>query len=256
VKKIISLGLLFTFLLGVITGIVLYIMPHGRIAYWNDWRLLGLNKDQWEALHIVFTFLMVFLGIFHLFINWKIFKKYIFTKQFICILGITVILAFLAIKNLPPVSYVIKLEESIKTSWEKKELQPPIPHAELLSLKTLANRMGIPLELALKKLKSHGFNVPSANTTLKKLAQINHTTPAELYKIISSETQSVIPISYPGRKTLKEVCNILKIDQKKCKEVLKNHGIEPNWDETLKEIASSYGIKPKEIILWLIESRK
>ncbi len=74
-KKIISLGLLFTFLLGVITGIVLYIMPHGRIAYWNDWRLLGLNKDQWEALHIVFTFLMVFLGVLHLFINWNIFKN-------------------------------------------------------------------------------------------------------------------------------------------------------------------------------------
>jgi hypothetical protein len=52
------------------------------------------------------------------------------------------------------------------------------------------------------------------------------------------------------------VCNILKIDQKKCKEILKNHGIEPNWDETLKEIASSYGIKPKEIILWLTEGCK
>ena len=43
---------------------------------------------------------------------------------------------------------------------------------------------------------------------------------------------------------------------RKCKEILKNHGIEPNWDETLKEIASSYGIKPKEIILWLTEGCK
>ncbi len=42
--KITSLTALISFLLLVLNSIVLYITPHGRIAYWADWRFWGLTK--------------------------------------------------------------------------------------------------------------------------------------------------------------------------------------------------------------------
>jgi hypothetical protein len=32
------------FIVLALTGIVLFIMPHGRVAYWTDWRFLGLTE--------------------------------------------------------------------------------------------------------------------------------------------------------------------------------------------------------------------
>ena len=30
---------------------VLYIEPHDRVAYWTEWRLLGLGKQHWDGVH-------------------------------------------------------------------------------------------------------------------------------------------------------------------------------------------------------------
>ena len=45
-KRITSLTIMLAFLVMVLTGIVLYIVPQGRVAYWADWRLLGLSKTS------------------------------------------------------------------------------------------------------------------------------------------------------------------------------------------------------------------
>lgn len=35
-----------SFLVLTITGFVLYVVPHGRVAYWIHWSLAGMEKDQ------------------------------------------------------------------------------------------------------------------------------------------------------------------------------------------------------------------
>ena len=39
--KITSLTAFLSFIFLLITSIVLYVVPHGRVAYWSDWRLWG-----------------------------------------------------------------------------------------------------------------------------------------------------------------------------------------------------------------------
>ena len=46
-RKITSLTAALSFLLMVLTSIILYIVPQGRVAYWADWRLWGLSKTDW-----------------------------------------------------------------------------------------------------------------------------------------------------------------------------------------------------------------
>ena len=47
VRGLISLLTAMSFLIMSISGIVLFIVPQGRIANWIDWRFLALTKGQW-----------------------------------------------------------------------------------------------------------------------------------------------------------------------------------------------------------------
>ena len=35
----------FDFLILLVTGVVLYVVPHGMVANWINWELMGLSKD-------------------------------------------------------------------------------------------------------------------------------------------------------------------------------------------------------------------
>ena len=62
-RKITSLTLLLSFVILVLTSIVLYIVPEGRVAYWSDWRLLWLSKTQWGDIHTNSGFLFLAAGL-------------------------------------------------------------------------------------------------------------------------------------------------------------------------------------------------
>ncbi len=66
-----SLCSLAGFMLLCVTGLILFLEPHGRVAYWTRWCFLGLEKDQWGNIHIISGFLFLIAGAFHLYYNWK-----------------------------------------------------------------------------------------------------------------------------------------------------------------------------------------
>ena len=66
-----SLCSLVSFILLLLTAIILYIEPHGRVAYWTKWNFLGLEKDQWGNIHLFSGLLFLVAGGFHLYYNWK-----------------------------------------------------------------------------------------------------------------------------------------------------------------------------------------
>ena len=70
----------FDLLILLVTGVVLYVVPHGRVAYWTNWELMGLSKDQWTSVHILSALLFLLVSILHLIFNWKPFKHYFYHK--------------------------------------------------------------------------------------------------------------------------------------------------------------------------------
>ncbi|MDP4856108.1 MAG: DUF4405 domain-containing protein, partial [Desulfobacterales bacterium] len=70
-RKIVSLTALLSSLLLLVTSIVLYIVPQGRVAYWADWRLLGLTKTEWTNIHVNFGLLFFVSALLHVYYNWK-----------------------------------------------------------------------------------------------------------------------------------------------------------------------------------------
>ncbi|MEO2066156.1 MAG: DUF4405 domain-containing protein, partial [Desulfurobacteriaceae bacterium] len=167
-RKFVSLMLFYSLLVMFISGVVLFIMPHGRVAYWTGWTFLGLDKDKWDNLHIIFGFLMLFFGFWHILLNWRAIVNYFKTKDFLVSTLLTVIVTIGTVSNLPPFKNFIDFGEKIKNSWPKPATMPPAPHAELFPLSGVVQMVGLDPRQTVEVLRSKGIKVPSPNTTLKE----------------------------------------------------------------------------------------
>lgn len=262
-----------SFLAITITGIALYIAPQGRVAYWTDWKLIGLTKTDWTNLHTVSWVLFLIAGSFHIYYNWKALMNYLFSKVAAAVsfkreLAISVLIfcfvLLSGIFQIPPLKYIIDLNDYIKNSWVKsKEYEPPFGHAEELSLRVFAKKMKIDLNLALQELKNRGIIVEKDTDSLQTIARRNKTTPMNLYAMIKKfeHKETEIGIVYTselveekfagtgvGRKTLSQICEENKIDLNLAKKRLSEKGIITKEDETLKEIADKHNTLPIEIL--------
>lgn len=64
-RRTASLTALVSFVLEIVTSVILYIVPHGRVAYWSDWRMWGLSRTQWADLHINLGVLFLIAVVIH-----------------------------------------------------------------------------------------------------------------------------------------------------------------------------------------------
>ena len=261
-RVFISAGLLLTFLVMLVSGIVLFISPPGRVANWTDWNLFGLSKRGWQNQHIIFGFAFIILSIFHLFvINWKAFFSYIKSKASKGVnhpaeLALSVILfaalALGAFWHLPPFEQIIALGERASASWEKNTGTPPVPHAETLSLDELGKlpQVGMPGAEIVKRLQAAGLKVRDAKQTLQEIAADNGAEVQRLYDIIVPAKRSggLGEGGGWGRKTLSEAAEACAVSPLALQQALKQQGIEASSDERLSDIASKNGLSTPELV--------
>lgn len=194
-KAFISIGLFYSFFILFITGIILYLTPTGRVAHWENWTLFGFRKEDWEAIHIIFSLVFIILSIFHLFsINWKVFLKYLKNKrktginknrEFYLASIFTFFIFIGVILSIPPFSSIIDFGDYLSASWENKDTQPPIPHTELLMLNELPEKFGnISIDKITNKLKENSIKYNNTNETLAEIGELNNLSPIEIYNII------------------------------------------------------------------------
>lgn len=219
-----------------VTGLVLYIVPQGRVAFWTHWSLLGLGKTDWGNVHMLFGGVFIVTGILHLYFNWKPFKKYLaervkghleLKRELVTSLGATLLLVAAALANLPPISWVFDLNGAIKDSWASKPGHaPPFGHAEEVALPALAKRANFDLEAALGAFAAAGIHVANPRANLVQIARDNDATPAALYALIPSS------LDRPAELTP-------DMDSMEVEERLAGSGI---GGKTLREFAKSHGI--------------
>jgi len=249
-RAFISFGLLFSFIIIFFTGIILYLSPAGKIAHWVNWKLIGLSKEDWQALHTVFSYLFVILSIFHLFsINWKVFISYIKNKtknginkkKELYFSSILTILIFVGIiYSIPPFSSVMTFGEYLTESWENKGTEPPIPHAELLTLVELSEHLNsVSIEKIIRRLDEKKIKYNSTGENLSEIGILNNIPPIEIYNIITNKSHTGMAGSGMGRMTLEEFANDNNKDISKILEVLNKNGIKADKGQTLKDIASA-----------------
>jgi len=265
------------FAVAMVTGTVLYIVPQGRVAYWTDWALFGLGKETWGNVHIIFGAIFIVAGVWHLYFNWKPFKKYLadrasghlHVKREAILAGAGAVLVMVAaVADVPPASWLFDLNSAVKQSWvTSPDLEPPYGHAEESSLRALSRRTGMDLQDVMARLKADGIAISGAGDSLKNIARRQGTTPMDIYaRIKAPETQQPAQPQQPGststaravelkfegtgigRKTLAEMIALTGVAPKTAVARLAGHGIKAETDETLRKIADRHGLVPLQVL--------
>jgi uncharacterized membrane protein YgcG len=266
-----------SFLILLVTGIVLFASPPGRIANWTNWNILGLRKHDWTGLHIWFSALFLVVTIFHVIFNWRPMISY-FKDRMTRRVGVRWewVAAFAIVGGVfagtrlgvPPFSSLLAWNEDLKQSWDSPTDRAPIPHAELLTLKELAEKGGVPVETAAARLEARGVKGFAHDTVVQKIADGAQLSAQQVYDLILATGEPTGgrgqgqgrggqggggggggPGGGPGRKTLTQFCaeEGLPVDEAIARLAAK--GIKANADQTMREIAVDAGYaKPYEVL--------
>lgn len=132
-RSLVSFYLLFAGVAMLISGLVLYVSPPGRVAHSTGWQLLGLGKEQWEAVHTLFSYTGTIFGIAHLVLNWKVLLNYLRSRthrayrlraELVIALLLTIIVGVGSALHLPPFGAVMDWSETLKDSWDTRAVLP------------------------------------------------------------------------------------------------------------------------------------
>lgn len=191
-RKITSLTLGLSFLTMSYTGLMLYITPKGKIAYWADWHMLGLTKSEYGNIHTTSMVIFLSFAIIHIYYNWmplisylkNTAKKISFTKkEFLIALTINIFFIAGTLYPIQPMKGILDVGQDIKEYWVEIHGNPPYGHAEESSLRKFSRRMSIDLEEAKEALDAEGI-IYNSSDTLKEISRKNGLTPQEIYNII------------------------------------------------------------------------
>ncbi len=264
-----SLILVWTFIVQIISGVILYIVPPGRVANWTGWKLFGIDKGGWEAVHTIFGYLFLIFGVFHIIYNWRPISNYIKgkiekglkLKKEMLLSSLIILLIFAGtLFNIPPFKTVMDFGEKLKNSWSVSENSPDIPHLELKSLKEITETINMDAEKAIDILKEKGINIKNINEKLIDIAEENKTTPQKIYeylqkKLTSEEAKLSTGGTGYGSKTIYTIAEENGISVEQALSILRDNGITAKKDEKLKDIAERVNKTPYEIAEIIAKSK-
>ena len=146
--------------------------------------------------------------------------------------------------------------EYLSESWDIEQNNPPVPHAEDLTLDELGKQLD---QISIKDIKNilteHNISFKNTKQTLEEIAIKNKLTPNKLYDLITKEialnnssgNKNRMQGSGMGRKTLLEFTAELDLDINDVIKRLERAGYFGEANETLKDIASSNNVSPNDI---------
>jgi hypothetical protein len=276
-----------------LTGIMLFLCPQGRVAYWSGWRMFGLSKDDYGQLHTTFMVLFLVTGITHIVLNWKPIVNYlkdrkkkvrIFTKESVVALVLATLFFVGTLGGAFPFQQFLNVGDDIKGYWERTEGSPPWGHAELNPLdrfcrgledfERIENERYVTIdpEEALTKLRESGIRVENVRQPLIEIAEVNSTTPQALAEVIllaarpaqpgeekaeskEQEGPYKLPYSGLGRMTLREYAEKYNLDVDEMVSILRGLQVEIDADKKLKDEATRLGTDPEGIVELLNQRR-
>jgi len=173
-----SLVLFGLFVAMAVSGTVLYLSPRGRTANWLNWRIWGLGKEDWATLHICVTTAFLVFGLWHLFLNWRMFWGYIrrgilglpqLRLELFAAVLVTAAVVYGGVRLPQPFGLLAAGRDYFRDSWER-QAAAPVPHAEELPLGQLGRWVGMTGQEIAQIVAEAGVAEVSPRMTLGQLA--------------------------------------------------------------------------------------
>lgn len=273
-----ALIMFWSFVLETISGIVLYIVPPGRIANWTNWKLWGLTKHEWGALHTIFGYVFLIFAVWHVTYNWKPILNYIrrkvksglkARKEMIVSVALTLLFTIATLAGIPPFSTIMDVGESLKSSWEESRQEPFMAHAELLTFKEFVSQINVPLDKAVQVLSTQGITMTDPEIIIQELAKEHNMSPSQIHQLIldglapeekeiAKKVQSKSGAGAGGGygwKTIRDLSGDLEMPVQDILDFLKAKGITASPDDVIRDIAEENGLKAYDLVRELRESK-
>ncbi len=263
-RKITSLTSSLSFIITLITSVVLYVVPQGRVAYWADWHMLGLSKEQWGDIHITVGTLFMVMLLIHIWLNWKVLMAYlknrarqmvVMTVPMIVSILLTLFVTVGTLFHLPPMQQVLDFGASIKADAVDTYGNPPYGHAEQSPLKKFCGYLGFDVNEAVAALHKAGYPATvTAETEVKEIARLKGVSPQKVYNDIraalTNDPFAAMPASPPegtGKLKLSDLCKSFGLPEDEAVARLAAKSIEATPDMNLKAIGKKHGMNPHEV---------
>ena len=263
-RKLTSLTALLSFSVLITSGAVLFLTPQGRVAFWSEWRLWGLTKEAWGAMHILLSLLFLVAGVVHIILNWRPMLSYlrdrtrqmkVVTPEFVAYAVGTTLFVIGPLLGWPPFRWVMDLNTYAKDQGSRTYGEPPYGHAEQSSLQSFAQKTGIDLEKAQALLRIRGISYQGPQERLQDIAKKNHLTPQQVYLAIKPAEIAKAPVlGLPeevapglGRKTLEDLCKEYHLDLARVRTLLEARKLNVKVDQPFRALAESNGLGPHEL---------
>ena len=270
-----AMMMLWSFVLETVSGIVLYIVPPGRVANWTNWKLWGLTKQGWGAVHTILGYVFLIFALLHIYYNWKPIVSYIkrkvhtglrMRKEMAVSLIVTILVTALTIAAVPPFSTIMDWGESLKNSWEESRNEPFAPHAELLTLEEFCRQTDIPLDRAMSLLNGSGITVADSSLEVADIARKNGISPADIYAIIRSGVSAEEKLKMDeklatprgqgkgvgggglGWKTIEQIAQELDVPIAKVLAILEEAGVEAQKTDVVSDSAEKNGRRAFDLV--------
>ncbi|MFC1564840.1 DUF4405 domain-containing protein [candidate division KSB1 bacterium] len=264
-RGFISLVSFWTFILLAVSGVFLYITPAGRIANWSDWTMLNLTKEGWAGFHIIISVLFLLMVVLHIYLNWKPLLNYLrsrakasfsLKKELLFSLVVTVLFTLGAVTQSQPLWQLMNWNEDIKGYWELTYTNPPVPHAEDMTLAELSEIIKTDRKELVDSLVKNDIEIPSDDSKLKDIAEHNGLKPNEVYAFFGkgdpvsvSSTEHTPGIGGGmGRMTLEQYAESKNLDIDAVTALLKKSNISATGEETLKDIAEKHDMMLYDLV--------
>lgn len=264
-RGFVSLYIALSFLIISISGLMLYLAPPGRIAHWSNWTFGALSKGQWQAIHTVFSILFIVMAAFHLYFNWKpiiaYFKEKVQThlrmrREFLFASTAVVGILALTLLQLPPFQPIMDLSESLTNSWSSEEVEPPIPHAELMTINELSIQLQMQPNIVRSQLQTAGIELTEDNSVIiQDIADANDISPASLYQNITlpggeqavEHSASSGGAGY-GRMTVAQLAEKVNVPAQQAIDRLSAEGIDATARSNIRELSNDNNLLPIEMV--------
>lgn len=192
------------------TGIVMFLAPQSRVAYWNGWKLLGLSKRDYDAIHSTFMLLFLTAVVWHTVLNWKSLVDYmrrrtrntvVVTPEFLLALAVCVLFFAGTVGRSIPFDQYLGIAGVAKDYWRETLGSPPWAPADATPLRQFCSRMesvvrhvgdrsvSIECDEALSILRKAGIVVEDVSQPLDDIAAANGTSPKAIAELIMSVAQ-------------------------------------------------------------------
>jgi hypothetical protein len=212
IRRIVSLIALLSFCVMAGTGVVMFLAPQSRVAYWNGWELFGLSKRDYDAIHSTFMLLFLTSIVWHTVLNWKFLVDYlktstrklvVITPEFLLAMAICALFLVGTVWRSIPFDQYLGIAGVAKTYWRETLGSPPLAPADATPLGQFCHGMAdvdryasdrlvaIDCDQALSVLRQAGIHVDDLSQPMDDLAAANGTTPRAVSEIVMSVARPV-----------------------------------------------------------------